>query len=154
MKNLKIKLLTLGVLATVVMSSTPAFAATKTSTSNASTATITKTETVAASSSTASVSKTPAIPGTIKPSFNYGPDGGPNAPAIIASGGVIQSGDVGLAVKQVQAQLNAQNYPYNQITVDGYFGGATYSAVVNFQGKHHLTQDGVVGSQTWYYLTL
>lgn len=32
---------------------------------------------------------------------------------------------------------------------DGYFGQDTYNAVIDYQKKHHLGVDGVVGSETW-----
>jgi zinc D-Ala-D-Ala carboxypeptidase len=34
-------------------------------------------------------------------------------------------------------------------TIDGIFGSGTDSAVLSFQGGHSLTQDGIVGSNTW-----
>jgi peptidoglycan hydrolase-like protein with peptidoglycan-binding domain len=153
MKNKKIKLLTLAILATVVMSSTPAFAATNTSTSTATTL-----KTVAASSLITSASKTPAISGTIQPAFNYGPHGGPSASTIINSGGIIQNGDVGEAVVNVQQALVGAGYlAANQ--EDGYFGSITKNAVENFQremntyNKAGLAVDGIVGAKTWFYLS-
>ena len=50
-----------------------------------------------------------------------------------------------LIVRLYQETLNT---PYN-ITVDGDFGPATYTAVLTFQGNNDLLMDGVVGSQTW-----
>ncbi|HSW80027.1 MAG TPA: peptidoglycan-binding domain-containing protein [Candidatus Saccharimonadales bacterium] len=38
-------------------------------------------------------------------------------------------------------------------TVDGIFGGGTYTAVRNFQAKKHLYVDGVIGPKTWTALT-
>lgn len=90
MKNLKTKLVALGILATIVISSTPAFAVTNTSIT---------TKPIAVSSPNGVSS----LPNTITPSFNYGPMGGPHAYEIVDSGGVIKIGDVGLAVREIQA---------------------------------------------------
>jgi peptidoglycan hydrolase-like protein with peptidoglycan-binding domain len=149
MKNLKIKLLTLGILTTVVTTSTPAFAATNISKA----VTAKKIVTINANS----VSKTLTIPNTIKASWSYSPNGGPTAQSIINSGGVIQEGDVGEAVKEVQQKL-ANMSLLNQSEVDGYFGPITYDAVREYQtmiDRRHdgdLATDGIVGSQTWSYL--
>uniref|UniRef100_A0A7S1TB59 Peptidoglycan binding-like domain-containing protein n=1 Tax=Compsopogon caeruleus TaxID=31354 RepID=A0A7S1TB59_9RHOD len=50
-------------------------------------------------------------------------------------------------VKELQAMLN-QKGSYG-LTVDGYFGSATQSAVRSYQSSHGLTVDGIVGAQTW-----
>lgn len=93
---------------------------------------------------------------TGKLSFNYGPDGGPNiypnddwgyAETIIKEGGVIQYGDVGHAVKDLQ---NALCGPTGcLLDEDGYFGDATLAAVIKFQNIVCLNADGVVGLHTW-----
>jgi lysozyme len=44
-------------------------------------------------------------------------------------------------VKRIQRALG--------IHVDGVFGNGTYMAVRNYQARHHLTVDGIVGKQTW-----
>lgn len=50
------------------------------------------------------------------------------------------------SVREAQCRLNALGYG---LTVDGSFGPATDSAVRDFQSKHALTVDGVVGTATW-----
>jgi peptidoglycan hydrolase-like protein with peptidoglycan-binding domain len=57
-----------------------------------------------------------------------------------------QSGDTGENVRTVQYLLNAHSA---SLSVDGDFGPATQAAVKAFQKAHGLTQDGIVGNQTW-----
>jgi uncharacterized protein (TIGR02594 family) len=54
-------------------------------------------------------------------------------------------GSHGSAVEQLQAALSAIGYPLQK---DGYFGGATDTAVVDFQKSHNLSADGEVGALT------
>lgn len=49
----------------------------------------------------------------------------------------------------LQQLLNGQGY---SLKVDGYFGAATEAAVRDFQEKHHLKKDGIVGVKTWTVL--
>ena len=49
-------------------------------------------------------------------------------------------------VKNLQTFLNTQG---GTLVVDGIFGMKTYTSVVEFQKKHNLEIDGVVGSLTW-----
>jgi hypothetical protein len=68
--------------------------------------------------------------GTVTPDFNYGPTGGPSAEQIISSGGVIQIGDVGAAVEEIQSDLNyiSSHLELSNVyagSVDGYFGSQT-----------------------------
>ena len=51
------------------------------------------------------------------------------------------------AVEELQALLNAK-YGYN-LEIDGLFGPETEAAVKDFQAKHNLTVDGIVGKKTW-----
>ncbi|MCB2314265.1 peptidoglycan-binding protein [Clostridium tagluense] len=86
-------------------------------------------------------------------SFNYAPNSGPSANSIIQSGGIIQMGDVGLAVKDVQNAMVRVSL-LSASDVDGYFGQKTKTAVINFQKtwlKHNssMSVDGIVGNSTW-----
>lgn len=49
------------------------------------------------------------------------------------------------AVRQLQRALAQLGYSLKET---GYFGGATDTAVVDFQKRHGLTADGIVGAQT------
>lgn len=156
MKNLKIKFLTLGILCAIVIPSTSAFAATNTDISYAHHSSISYAQ--YASTSSNKISDITTKPLTIEPKFNYGPNGGPHASTIVASGGVIQLGDVGLAVKNVQNCLMNDSL-LDASQVDGFFGSNTKTAVMNFQremnnlNNANLTVDGIVGSKTWSYLS-
>lgn len=61
-------------------------------------------------------------------------------------------GSSGSDVTKVQAQLNRWGY-YNG-PIDGYYSGATFRAVKEFQRKNGLQVDGVVGPRTWAALGL
>jgi predicted chitinase len=62
------------------------------------------------------------------------------------SGTALRQGSRGADVQMMQQQLVALGYA---IGVDGNFGPATRSAVVDFQGKKGLTNDGCCGPATW-----
>ena len=68
----------------------------------------------------------------------------------MASYKTIQYGASGSDVEDLQKRLNS--YGYN-LAVDGQFGDRTKNAVLDYQKKYGLTQDGIVGSQTWGKLT-
>ncbi len=79
------------------------------------------------------------------------------APAVLAAstpaggtpaypGTALRQGSKGDAVETMQQQLATLGYA---IGVDGNFGPGTRSAVVAFQGKKGLTNDGVCGPATW-----
>lgn len=55
----------------------------------------------------------------------------------------------GTDVKWVQTELNAKGY---NLIVDGKFGNDTKNAVIDYQKKHGLLADGIVGSATRYSL--
>jgi len=55
-------------------------------------------------------------------------------------------GSTGNKVSEVQRKL--KQWGYYDGPIDGVFGQATYNAVVWFQRKHGLKQDGVIGTQT------
>ena len=59
----------------------------------------------------------------------------------IGSRPVIRQGSTGTAVRYVQSRSGA--------TVDGAFGPKTYAAVTQYQRRHGLAADGIVGSRTW-----
>jgi predicted chitinase len=61
-------------------------------------------------------------------------------------GTALRRGSTGAAVQTMQQQLVALGY---QIGVDGNFGPGTRRAVMDFQGKNGLTNDGVCGPGTW-----
>ena len=54
---------------------------------------------------------------------------------------VLRLGATGAHVAVLQRALD--------LPADGHFGPATAEAIRKFQGAHHLTADGVVGSRTW-----
>ena len=59
----------------------------------------------------------------------------------------LRRGNQGDEVADLQMILNSK-YGY-ELEVDGSFGKATETAVKDFQTKHGLTADGVVGAKTW-----
>jgi peptidoglycan hydrolase-like protein with peptidoglycan-binding domain len=133
MKNLRTKLLTLGVLATVAMSSTPVFAATNT--------------TVNANTNASKINSTNKI----------------TKQHMTLSSGLevtLSYGSTGQAVSYLQGQLNGltqSGYPMLgiNITVDGVYGTQTENAVRHFQSYFNeyfggnLAVDGICGPQTW-----
>jgi len=54
-------------------------------------------------------------------------------------------------IKDIQTLLKKENYYHSNI--DGVIGKEFKIAIKNFQKEHNLTQDGVVGSRTYKYLT-
>lgn len=61
-------------------------------------------------------------------------------------GTALRQGSKGDGVQTLQQQLVALGYA---IGVDGNFGPGTRTAVVDFQGKNGLTNDGICGPATW-----
>jgi predicted chitinase len=61
-------------------------------------------------------------------------------------GSALRQGSKGAGVQTMQQQLVALGYT---IGVDGNFGPGTRAALVDFQGKKGLTNDGVCGPATW-----
>ncbi len=55
-------------------------------------------------------------------------------------------GSQGDQVKEIQQRLKDWGYYFGN--VDGYYGKATEDAVIDFQIKHGISVDGIVGSQT------
>jgi peptidoglycan hydrolase-like protein with peptidoglycan-binding domain len=58
----------------------------------------------------------------------------------------VQQGSRGAAVRAAQVQLNKYGYG---LAVDGIFGGRTRSATVAFQRSRGLSDDGIIGPNTW-----
>jgi hypothetical protein len=63
----------------------------------------------------------------------------------------LQNGATGTAVTTLQTRLNVW-HASPPVTVDGWFGAATETAVRAFQAKYHLGADGIVGPATWALL--
>ncbi|MCR3759629.1 peptidoglycan-binding protein [Clostridium felsineum] len=138
MKSLKMKALSLGIVSTVLLSST-AFAATNTK--------------IQVNKSTKNIT----TQSSANPSRNYKTYYNSRADQVIARGGLIKLGDTGDAVKDVQACLvNGGFLSGGQSSIDGIFGQSTYNAVVYFQNYYHyqygLSVDGIVGPATWNLL--
>ncbi|MFG2834044.1 peptidoglycan-binding protein [Streptomyces zaomyceticus] len=64
-------------------------------------------------------------------------------PKLVAT---VQSGSTGNAARAAQTQLNRYGYG---LVVDGDFGTASTNAAKDFQSKHGLTADGIVGPNSW-----
>lgn len=60
---------------------------------------------------------------------------------------ILKKGATGAEVKTLQRLLNALGCSCG--SVDGSFGNQTHNAVIKFQKKYGLVQDGIVGSATW-----
>lgn len=61
----------------------------------------------------------------------------------------IRPGDRGPAVEDIQKRLRSLGYDLGRAGIDGYFAGATAAAVEAFQRSAELSEDGLVGEQTW-----
>ena len=66
---------------------------------------------------------------------------------VLPASAALREGDRGSEVKTVQEKLKRWGYYTGE--VDGIFGPKTTSAVKYFQRKNGLTEDGVVGTQTF-----
>ncbi|MFE7563020.1 peptidoglycan-binding protein [Kitasatospora sp. NPDC057500] len=64
----------------------------------------------------------------------------------------LKQGSSGEAVKQAQCYLNASLTGEN-LLVDGEFGPITDAATRRFQVCAKITVDGIIGAQTWSFLT-
>jgi putative chitinase len=69
-----------------------------------------------------------------------------NGQAPAYPGAVLRRGSKGAAVQSLQQRLSDLGYT---LAVDGNFGPGTAKAVVAFQQKNNLGQDGIVGPKTW-----
>jgi len=70
----------------------------------------------------------------------------------------LSEGDTGREVELIQIKLNriSTNYPGipKIYPVDGFFDRSTTDAVRKFQEVFDLTQDGIIGTSTWYRINL
>lgn len=64
----------------------------------------------------------------------------------------LRRGSSGTAVRQAQCYLNHAMTGDN-LAEDGDFGPVTDAATRRFQGCAEITVDGIVGAQTWSFLT-
>ena len=62
---------------------------------------------------------------------------------------LIREGDRGPAVEDVQRRLLLLDLDIGPTGVDGVFLGRTFAAVREFQHEHGVTEDGIVGPETW-----
>jgi len=60
----------------------------------------------------------------------------------------MQLGSTGSQVRALQTRLNTYYPLYSRLVVDGDFGPATRSVVLQFQKRSRLVQDGIVGPAT------
>jgi len=65
---------------------------------------------------------------------------------------VLQQGDRGPEVQQLQRLLNVRLSPCAGLEVDGTFGPDTSRVVTQYQRGVSLISDGIVGKQTWFHL--
>ena len=61
----------------------------------------------------------------------------------------VKKGAKGNVTRLIQERLNSVGF---SLGVDGIFGTATYNAVKVFQRNRGLSQDGIVGKNTWNWL--
>src|SRR5574340_768330 len=61
----------------------------------------------------------------------------------------ITQGDRGPAVEDVQKRLLVLGFDLGSTGVDGVFWGVTLAAVRAFQQERGLSEDGIVGDETW-----
>lgn len=66
------------------------------------------------------------------------------APKPSVNNNVLSIGDTGENVKKLQEQLVKLGYNVGSKGPDGDFGSKTYAAVIDFQRKHNLDDDGIV----------
>lgn len=146
MKNKKIRCLSLGILASLVVSSTPVFATTNVTTNS-------NYKSVQANIlSNKSDVATAFAGGVIQHGFLRSGAFyvliGNTVYLTYTSSEMVGYGHLtsGASVTCLQAVLN--NLGYN-VSVDGIFGDQTQGAVLNFQNTHSLSSDGIVGPNTW-----
>lgn len=89
---------------------------------------------------------------TVSPPESPVPEGPAGDCAHTDSRPAIERGAQGAAVQQAQCYLNLTTAD-SHIPEDGDFGPVTEQAVKKFQGCAGITVDGLVGPETWSYLT-
>jgi len=135
MKNFKIRMLSLGVLSSIIISSTPVFAKTNSPSEN-------KVVTTVSASADKKIAST-------KIKLAASNSGGP-VDDIVNSGGVLEYGDEGDEVSILQSTLCSLGFLNIATDVDGTFGSKTRSAVKSFQRSWNVSPvDGKVGKKTW-----
>lgn len=70
------------------------------------------------------------------------------APKPSVNNNVLSIGDTGENVRKLQEQLVKLGYNVGSKGPDGDFGSKTYAVVIDFQRKHNLKDDGIVGPLT------
>ena len=70
------------------------------------------------------------------------------APKPSINNDVLSIGDTGEDVRKLQEQLVKLGYNVGSKGPDGDFGSKTYAAIIDFQRKHNLKDDGIVGPLT------
>lgn len=73
------------------------------------------------------------------------PDDGATVEAQVAAGDVLETGDDGVAVRDLQRRLARLGYG---VAIDGQFGPSTTTTVQRFQGDHSVAATGRVGPTT------
>lgn len=74
---------------------------------------------------------------------------GINGPKTLSSCPTIKKGSKGNITLLIQKRLNSVGF---SLSTDGDFGTKTYNAIITFQKNRGLTQDGIVGKNTWTWL--
>lgn len=74
---------------------------------------------------------------------------GINGPNTLAGCPTVKKGARGNITKLIQERLNSVGF---SLSTDGIFGSGTKNAVVVFQQNRGLSQDGIVGKNTWSWL--
>jgi peptidoglycan hydrolase-like protein with peptidoglycan-binding domain len=72
--------------------------------------------------------------------------------AVCTGNPTLKTGSKGKNVEDLQKMLNDRVGNRQQIKVDSIFGAATEKLVKMMQYRYFLTQDGIVGAQTWHVL--
>ena len=74
---------------------------------------------------------------------------GINGPKTLNACPTVKKGAKGNVTRLIQERLNSVGF---NISTDGIFGTNTYNAIKVFQKNRGLTQDGIVGKNTWSWL--